>query len=89
MREMRTHGTWHGKARGQSRSRDRLGHGCLTPISRRSPADQLRREAVAGVEGLGRARHGCLITDPRWSGNPARRQLGDAKARLADDAQAA
>src|SRR4051795_1991773 len=28
-------------------------------------ADQLRREAVAGVEGLGRARHASLIPDPR------------------------
>jgi hypothetical protein len=41
-------------------------------------ADQLRREAVAGVEGLGRARHGGLIPDPRPSGNPPRHQLDDA-----------
>jgi hypothetical protein len=33
---------------------------------------------VAGVEGLGRARHVGLITDPRPSGNPPRRQLDDA-----------
>jgi hypothetical protein len=41
-------------------------------------ADQLRREAVAGVEGLGRARHAGLIPEPRPSDNPARRQLDDA-----------
>src|SRR4051812_8927346 len=41
-------------------------------------ADQLRWEAVAGVEGLGRVRHAGLIPDPRRSGNPARRQLDDA-----------
>src|ERR687898_2484511 len=41
-------------------------------------ADQLRREAVAGVEGLGRARHASLIPDPRLSGNPTHRQLDDA-----------
>src|SRR5690349_16305694 len=41
-------------------------------------ADPLRREAVAGVEGLGRARHARLIADPRPSGNPTRRQLDGA-----------
>src|SRR4051794_20735192 len=41
-------------------------------------ADQLRREAVAGVEGLGRARHAGLIPDPRCSPTPPRRQLDDA-----------
>src|SRR4051812_28373143 len=41
-------------------------------------ADQLRREAVAGVEGLGRARHGRLIADSQRSGNPTRRQLDEA-----------
>jgi hypothetical protein len=33
---------------------------------------------VAGVEGLGRARHGRLIPDLRRSGNPPRRQLDGA-----------
>ena len=41
-------------------------------------ADQLGREAVAGVGVLGRARHARLIADPRPSGNPALRQLDDA-----------
>src|SRR5690349_23376192 len=41
-------------------------------------ADPFRREAVAGVEGLGRARHGRLIPDLRRSGNPPRRQLDGA-----------
>src|SRR3712207_3906643 len=44
-------------------------------------ADQLRREAVAGVGVLGRARHARLIADPRPSGNPALRQLDDARSR--------
>jgi hypothetical protein len=37
---------------------------------------------MAGVEGLGRARHGRLIPDPRCSGNPPRRQLDDARAQV-------
>jgi hypothetical protein len=37
---------------------------------------------MAGVEGLGRARHGRLIPDPRCSGNPPRRQLDDAYRRV-------
>src|SRR5690349_2938723 len=44
-------------------------------------ADQLWRKAMAGVEGLGRVRHGRLIPDPRCSGNPPRRQLDDAPYR--------
>jgi hypothetical protein len=44
-------------------------------------ADQFRREAIAGVGGLGRARHGRLITDPCPSGNPPCRQLDDALLR--------
>jgi hypothetical protein len=41
-------------------------------------ADQLGRKAMAGVKGIGRARHAGLITDPRPSGKPARRQLDGA-----------
>src|SRR5690349_25045788 len=46
-------------------------------------ADPFRREAVAGVEGLGRARHGRLIPDLRRSGNPPRRQLDGASSPVA------